>query len=689
MVAWATRFTQIVWRCIHTVQGKRARLPGTPRCVLQALFTCLLLAIGALQVGTAYAEDTYLDPKVAFVFSAAMHAPDRVDVHFKIAPGYYMYRERFKFAAAPQADRLGEPVYPHGLVKYDPTFERDLEVYHNQVTISVPVKPGALLPQTLSITGQGCADAGLCYPPMTTRVTLTPVAQGYTLSGQGVVASVPAARDETPPGTPPLMPASAGSGQQTANPGLATSQDTTSSPTGESAFGMTDVGLAAFLTGAGWFKIIGLCLLLGILLTFTPCVLPMVPILLAVIAGDTPHARKSRARGLGLAATYVLGVSVVYTILGIAAGLAGAGLAAWLQTPWVLGIFAVLLVLLALSMFDVFTIQAPVGVQSALSAKIAKIPGGHFGGSFIIGMLSALVVGPCVAAPLAGVLLFISQTGDVTLGGSALFALAWGQGVLLLVVGATSGALLPKAGPWMDGVKRLFGMLLIATAWWMINPLLPQGLAIVGWALIALCSALLMGAFTSSHNRPAPASALSGHQVALAAWRTIGLALAFWAALQIVGLLAGGRDMLRPLAPFTQTTTSPIAANGINGTPTYKTAFTRIHSVAELDNLLANTTRPVMLDFYADWCVSCIEMERFTFTNPQVAQRMSGMTLVQADVTQNTPDDQALLKRFSLFGPPGIIFFNAKGQQLPAHRVIGFKNATDFAAILQKVAAAP
>ncbi|TAM08405.1 MAG: hypothetical protein EPN67_02685, partial [Pusillimonas sp.] len=203
------------------MQGKRARLPGAARRVLQALFTCLLLAIGALQVGTAYAEDTYLDPKVAFVFSAAMHAPDRVDVHFKIAPGYYMYRERFKFAAAPQADRLGAPVYPHGLVKYDPTFQRDLEVYHNQVTISVPVKPGALLPQTLSITGQGCADAGLCYPPMTTRVTLTPVAQGYTLSGQGVVASVPAARDETPPGTPPLMPANASASPQAANPGAA------------------------------------------------------------------------------------------------------------------------------------------------------------------------------------------------------------------------------------------------------------------------------------------------------------------------------------------------------------------------------------------------------------------------------------------------------------------------------------
>ncbi len=682
--------------------GGSVRPPVFPAVMhrLLAMLALLLMVFAALYGRNARAEDNFLDPKVAFVFSAAMSAPDRVDVHFRIAKGYYMYRERFEFALAPEAARLGQPVYPHGIVKYDPTFDRNLEVYHNQITISIPVKVGASQPQTLSVTGQGCADAGLCYPPMTSTVTLTPTAQGYALSGQGVVASVPAARDETPRtsgamsasgaasgrGLPGMLGAAAQSGaaassagQNGATPGAAPG----SAGSASSVLDIGDVDLASFLAGAGWLKVVGLCLLLGVLLTFTPCVLPMAPIVLAVVAGDArQRASKSRLRGLALAAVYVLGVSVVYTVLGIAAGLAGAGLSAWLQTPWALGIFAVLLALLALSMFDVFTFQAPVGVQSSLNDKMAKIPGGRFGGAFVMGMLSALIVGPCVAAPLAGVLLFISQTGNVVLGGSALFAMAWGQGVLLLVLGATSGALLPKAGPWMDGVKRLFGMLLLATAWWMVNPVLPAWIAIVGWAFLALCAALLMGAFASW--RVAGGEISSKRQAGLAAWRAVGLMLAFWAALQLLGLLAGGRDMLRPLAPFASN--GMAAGSGRAAAPvTYKTAFTRVGSVEELDKLLAGTDKPVMLDFYADWCVSCIEMERFTFSDPGVAQLMSRMVLVQADVTKNTPADQALLKRFKLFGPPGIMFFDAKGKQLEDLRVVGFKNARDFSAVLRRV----
>jgi len=683
--------------------GGRVRQPVfSAMSRLLAMLALLLMVFAALYGRNAQAEDDFLDPKVAFVFSAAMGAPDRVDVHFRIAKGYYMYRERFQFALAPEPARLGQPVYPHGIVKYDPTFDRNLEVYHNQITVSIPVKAGASQPLTLSVTGQGCADAGLCYPPMTSTVTLTPTAQGYALSGPGAVASVPAARDETPQasgamsapspdaaggrGLPGILGAAAqgssaasSAGQNGAVPGIATG----STGSASSVLDIGDVDLASFLAGAGWLKVVGLCLLLGVLLTFTPCVLPMAPIVLAVVAGDArQRAGKSRLRGLALAAVYVLGVSVVYTVLGIAAGLAGAGLSAWLQTPWALSIFAVVLALLALSMFDVFTFQAPVGVQSSLNDKMARIPGGRFGGAFVMGMLSALIVGPCVAAPLAGVLLFISQTGNVVLGGSALFAMAWGQGVLLLVLGATSGALLPKAGPWMDGVKRLFGMLLLATAWWMVNPVLPVWVAIVGWSFLALCAALLMGAFAPW--RVAGGEISSKRQAGLAAWRAVGLMLAFWAALQLLGLLAGGRDMLRPLAPFASTGAAAGAGNAV-ASASYKTAFTRVGSVEELDKLLAGTDKPVMLDFYADWCVSCIEMERFTFSDPGVAQLMSRMVLVQADVTKNTLADQALLKRFRLFGPPGIMFFDAKGKQMENLRVVGFKNARDFSAVLRKV----
>jgi thiol:disulfide interchange protein DsbD len=440
-----------------------------------------------------------------------------------------------------------------------------------------------------------------------------------------------------------------------------------------------------------------------VLLSFTPCVLPMVPILLAIVAGKSGVGvgasggaqRVSRWRGLSLAASYVLGMSVVYTILGVAAGLIGASLAVWLQTPWVLTVFAVLLALFALAMFDVFTLQAPTGMQTWLNAKVSKIPGGHYSGAFLMGMLSALIVGPCVAAPLAGVLLFISQTGDLALGGTALFAMAWGEGLLLLVVGATSGALLPKAGPWMDGIKRLFGILLLGTAWWMLNSVLPDGVLMLGWAFLALWSAVMLGAFGPL--------AVSGPGVGRYLRKTIGILLALWATILIVGLSAGGRDLFRPLAPFSSSTQLFAGAAGNNAAGSLsgggtagqgaaapminKASFTRVNSIAELDNLLANTSRPVMLDFYADWCVSCVQMEKFTFTDPGVAQQMSQLLLVQADVTKNTDDDRALLKRFNLFGPPGIVFFNSQGTLLSQARVVGFQNAAAFSAVLDQVLA--
>lgn len=625
----------------------------------------------AVSAGQALAQDDFLDPDDAFVFSAAMATPERLDVHFKVAPKYYMYRGRFEFELTPEEDagRLGSPVLPAGLVQYDPTFDEDLEVYYDQYTLQVPIQAGAAQPLTLNVVSQGCADAGLCYPPTDHVVTLTPVDGGYTASGPGVTARVPDISQSTPPQN---YAAAGGSGSANAD-------KSGSGSSFSQAMELGDTGFAAHLAQAGWFEIIALSMLLGLLLSFTPCVLPMVPILLAILAGDSrSEGGITRWRGLGLSATFVLGMSLVYTVLGVAAGMVGASMAVWLQTPWVLSVFAIVLAVLALAMFDVFTLQAPAGMQSALNQWINKIPGGRYGGVFVMGMVSALIVGPCVAAPLAGVLLFISQTGDLVLGGTALFAMAWGEGLLLLAVGASSGALLPKAGPWMGGIKRLFGVLLLATAWWMVNSVLPAWVMISGWAFLAMWSAVMLGAFDAVTADGGLGSLLT---------KTLGIVLALWAVILLVGVGAGGRDLLQPLKPFTVASTAQMGggSGSLSLAMPAKPTFTTVETSADLDHILTNTAQPVMLDFYADWCVSCIEMERFTFSDPAVAQRMAQFTLVQADVTRNQPAHRELLKRFDLFGPPGIIFFDVQGNVIPSARVVGFQNAEKFGAVLDQV----
>ena len=620
-----------------------AVLAGAP---MRAYFSRLLalLAMALLLLGwnaPASADAEFLEPEKAFVFSAAMATPDTVELRFRVAPGYYMYRERFGITISPLgAATLGEAVYPKGDVKYDPTFEKDMEVYHKDVVIRVPVTPGGQ-PFTLTLTGQGCADAGLCYPPMDSSVKLTPVAGGYAVAGASAGSTGASA-----------APASAGGLSALVNAG--------------------DTGLADALGGLGWVKTAGVFLVLGLLLAFTPCVLPMIPILSSIVLGGASQTRPTRGRGLALAATYVLGMSVVYTGLGVAAGLSGAGLAAWLQTPWILTLFAILLAVLALAMFDAFTFQMPSGIQAKLAERSSRVPGGRYTGALVMGALSALIVGPCVAAPLAGALLYISQTGDVVLGGSALFAMAWGMGVPLLIVGASSGALLPKAGPWMDGVKRLFGMLLLATAWWMLIPVVPTWVQMTGWAFLAIVGAVMLRAFDAL-----PAGAGAARMFG----KGLGLLLALAAAAWLVGAASGGRDVLQPLSHFASGGPAAVGVAGNAG----EAHFKRVRNIAELDALLAQSQQPVMLDFYADWCVSCREMERFTFTDPGVAQRMAGMLLVQADVTANNADDRALLKRFRLFGPPGIMFFAPGGKELPDARVVGFQDAKRFTESLDRV----
>ncbi|AMD45191.1 protein-disulfide reductase DsbD [Bordetella holmesii] len=625
------------------------------RCL--GLLMLVMLLAGA-RLAQAADEAEFLAPERAFQLTASQPAADLLELHFKVAPGYYLYRERFELSGQPvEAINSAAAVFPTGEVKYDPTFDKDMEVYHHDVVIRVPLALTGQ-PARLRVTSQGCADAGLCYPPMSQQVALTPEGASYAVN---VSAIDPGQMAERPEATTAAAP--------TAAP--ATGQPTASGSGLGALLEAGDVGLAGALGGLGVLGAAGVFFVLGLLLAFTPCVLPMIPILSSIIVGRDAQVVTSKRRGLGLAAAYVLGMSVVYTVLGVAAGLSGAGLAAWLQTPWVLVLFALLLALLALAMFDAYILQLPAAWQARLSERSNRVPGGRYTGAWFMGAISALIVGPCVAAPLAGALLYISQTGDVWLGGAALFAMAWGMGVPLLVVGASSGALLPRAGAWMDGVKRFFGMVLLATAWWMLIPILPAWLLMLGWAVLASVGAVMLRAF-----EPLPADAGAARMFA----KGIGLLFALGALVWVVGAASGARDALVPLGQ--------LAARTQIGAPRDEhPSFTRIRTVAELDAALAASTRPVMLDFYADWCVSCREMERFTFSDPGVAQRMAGMLLLQADVTQNNAEDRALLKRFKLFGPPGILFFAPGGRLLEQPRVVGFQDAARFSASLDQAAA--
>jgi len=380
----------------------------------------------------------------------------------------------------------------------------------------------------------------------------------------------------------------------------------------------------------------------------------MVPILSFIIAGE--GSQTSRRRGLVLSVAYSLGMALVYTALGIAAGLIGEGLSASLQSPPVLFAFAILMAAMALSMFDIYQLQVPASLQLALTRLSERQRGGKLLGVFVMGAISALIVGPCVAAPLAGALVYISQTRNVLIGGSALFAMAVGMSLPLLLVGISAGSLLPRAGAWMQTVKYFFGVLMLALALWMVSSLIPAWLLMLGWGALAAGYGLFLMRDKSL------------------GWRTriIGIVFILLGAVQLLGVATGGRDAWAPLAH-------------LGGKQHQKTAFTRVRSVAELDAALADTGgRRVMLDFYADWCVSCIEMEKFTFTNPEVKTKLDQILLLQADVTANNDDDKALLKRFGLFGPPGIIFFDTNGNEIRGTRVIGYQPPAQFLQSLQK-----
>jgi len=578
----------------------------------------------------AMAADDFLPPEQAFKLSAELRPGGTVHLAWAIAPGYHLYRDRLVFTAP----EVGQPALPDGVRKFDSNFNKEMETYAGQLAADLPVKGDAKTPFVLRVGYQGCADAGLCYPPAEVAFTVDPAAPG---------ALTPAAPDAAPVAAAPA-PA----------PAPAPAQEDDSS-----------LAQRTLQSGSAWR--IGLAFLaFGLLLSFTPCVLPMVPILSSIIVGE---GNASRGKGFTLALAYSLGMALVYTSLGVAAGLAGEGLAGALQKPWVLLTFGALLVVLALSMFDVYQLQLPSSLQSRLSTTSGRMSGGRFAGVFVMGALSALIVGPCVAGPLAGALLYISQTRNVWTGGWALFSMAAGMSVPLLLTGVSAGSLLPRAGAWMNHVKRVFGLLLLAVAIWMVTPVFPVTVAMLLWGAFAVLCAVFLRVF-----EPVAAGAGLGRY----AGKTLGLVLLTAGLFELVGAASAGHDVLQPLAHLRG---GPLAsANAQEGKPQ---RFERIRTVADLERVLASTNTPVMLDFYADWCVSCKEMERFTFSEPQVEARMKQVRLLQVDVTANGDDDRALMKKFGLFGPPGIILFK-QGKEVPQSRVIGFMAPEQFAQHLSR-----
>ena len=596
-----------------------ARLPR----FIAFLFATLL---GLLALG-AHAADEPLPAEEAFRASARLIDNQQVEIRFQVADGYYLYRHRFKFAA--DGISFGEPALPPGKPKKDDAFG-EVEIYRGELVFTLPITAGQP-PFTLQLTSQGCADIGICYPPQQHALQVS--AGGGGLLDRALGRSAAPAAQSTAPATLPAGDEHDESGR-----------------------------IARLLAGGSTLATLASFFGFGLLLAFTPCVFPMIPILSGIIVGHG-HAI-SKGRALGLSLLYVLGMAVTYAAAGVAAGLSGTLLAAALQNPWVLGGFALVFVALALSMFGFYELQLPTALQSRLSDSANHQQGGSPAGVVAMGALSALIVGPCVAAPLAGALLYIARSGDAVLGGAALFAMALGMGAPLVIVGVLARSALPKPGPWMEGVRRAFGVMLLAVAVWLVSPVLPSIVPMLAWAGLLIFSAIYLHALD-----PLPSHAAGWQRF----WKGVGVLALLAGAALFVGALAGSRDPLQPLAILrAQAAQAPEAG----------TKFQRVGSVEALDQALKTATRPVMLDFYADWCISCKEMERFTFADPAVARRLAGFQLLQADVTANSDADKALLKRFGLFGPPGIIFFDSAGQERQGLRVVGFQPAEAFGRVL-------
>ena len=580
---------------------------------------------------TGLTDTGLLDVDQAFAFSYRQNGEGQLLANWNMADGYYLYRDKISATIVSGQATIQGVVTPAGLMKDDPLFGQ-VEVYYSQATADITITD-LQGPVVVEIGYQGCADVGVCYPPETRQVSLDPATFG-TASAASIAAASSAS----------AMPSTA--------PSL-----TSTPPTDPSQMSEADRITNTLMNANIWIVVLTF-FIFGLLLSFTPCVFPMIPILSSIIVGQGNQNITAR-KGFIISLVFVLSMALAYTIAGVLAGIFGANLQAALQNPWVLGTFAIIFVLLALSMFGFYEIQLPSSLQSKITQLSNKQKGGSLTGVAIMGFLSALIVGPCVAPPLAGALIYIGQTGDAVLGGLALFAMSLGMGVPLLLLGASAGKLLPRAGAWMNTVKAVFGVLLLAVALWLADRVLPGWISMIGWALLLIAAAIYMGALEPIGDKS------NWHKL----WKGLGLSLLVTGFVIIIGLAGGSRDLLQPLKVFQGGGTAAQQQAELN--------FEYINSIEELQARVGQG-QPVMLDFYADWCVSCIEMERFTFSDPQVQAALDGVVLLKADVTANTADHRALMRELGIVGPPAILFYNPAGVEQRGQRVVGFKNATEF-----------
>ncbi|MEO6975398.1 MAG: protein-disulfide reductase DsbD [Gallionella sp.] len=573
-------------------------------------------------------QPDFLKPDEAFRLEVKVRDARTLQANFMVTPTYYLYRDKITFASKDKTVKITSVSLPKGKIKHDPNFG-DTEVFHQsfQGVITLTRSGNAATRIALDAVYQGCSEEGLCYPPIT----------------KTVYVSLPAVTAGQPP--PPAL---------------------SEAPPPSSGTASEDSKIAKLFSGGNFWLIISFFFGAGLLLSLTPCVFPMIPILSGIIVGRGHKITHLHAFILSLA--YVLGMAITYAAAGVAAGYSGNLISNALQTPWVLGSFAAVFVLLSLSMFGFYEFQLPTALQSKLSNTSNRLHGGHLGGVFVMGALSAIIMGPCVAAPLAGALLYIGQTHNAVLGGTALFVMALGMGAPLLLIGSSAGILLPKAGAWMEAVKQFFGVMLLALAIWIIQPLLSISVVMLLWAALLIFSAIYLRALDAlPHNASGWHKLLKG----------IGLFALLLGTAYLVGALSGSRDMLRPLGNIGRTETSVPST----------LQFSRIKDIADLDQRIAQVRgkQLVMLDFYADWCISCKELERFAFSDGTVQSKLKPVLLLQADVTAYNEADKALLKRYGLFGPPGILFFDTQGKEVADYRVTGYQDTAQFLKTLRNI----
>ncbi len=565
--------------------------------------------------------DKLLSADQAFQFFATIDDNQDLQVHWQIAQGYYLYREKIDLQLIDSKYiKLLEYDIPHGVAKYDEAFG-DVEIFHDNLSFSVPLSRSSTAEHSLMLTVkyQGCAERGVCYPPMEKTVSL-------------LLPAVATLTDNDSSITSKKKPAS--------------EQDLIIQALQQDSFALTLLSFLGF----------------GLLLAFTPCVFPMIPILSGIIVGQGKNITHRKAFLLSL--SFVLASAVTYTIFGVLAALFGSNLQAAFQAPWIIYLFSGIFILLSLSMFGFYNLEIPKSLQSRLHNVSDQHRDGSYIGAAIMGIFSSLIVGPCVAAPLAAALIYIGQTGDVILGGAALFVMGFGMGVPLLIIGASAGSLLPKAGHWLNASKSIFGVIMLAVAVWMLERVIAPELTMLFWAMLAIIPSIYLRVLD-----PIPVIDSGWHKL----WKGVGVVLFTYGLLILIGLSAGNINPLQPLAG--------LSLGGASERKETPIAFKRISSLTQLQQEIKtanNNGQWVMLDFYADWCISCKEMEHYTLSHPEVKKALGNFVLLQADITKNNADDKALLNAFNLIGPPAILFFNLNQQEQTGDRVIGFQEKDAF-----------